>query len=170
MKPVPDYNNTHCLDTWIGDHGECRYDFNISYRTDSVYLYEYYVEDNEPSPILEFTSFGHVYNVRDQKTPKLIGRLHTPRGCKFGSTLEFVSSTQSVNEQPAMRVLYEKPHVEMFINFEKALCKLLTMRRHYSSNRLIIGFLNADWGALKAANLSHPELTIAFINRRPLWD
>lgn len=161
MKPIPDYNNTHYLVAWIGDH-DVEFELKISYDTDSVYLYEYYLENDEPSPILEFTSFGHVYSVRDQKNPKLIGHLLTPRLYKCGSALEFVSSTPSVNVQPAMRVLYEKPHVEMFINFEKVLCKLLTMWRHDSSNRLINDFLNADWEALKAANLSHPELTIAF--------
>lgn len=161
MKPIPDYEDTTTLALWVGDLGECLYELKISYETDSVYLYVSYVEDDAPSVVLEFTSNSAVVDVRDQKNPKLLGCLRTPPFYRFGSALEFVSSTQSVNGQSAMCVLYEKPHVEMFINFEKELCKLLTVY-HDSPNRLINDFLNADWDALKAANLSHPKLTIAF--------
>lgn len=161
MKPITDYDDTNALATWVGDLGECFYELKISYETDSVYLYVAHIEDDTPSAILEFTSNSAVVDVRDQKNPKLLGYLRTPPFYKFGSALEFVSSAPSVNDQPAMWLLYEKPHVEMFINFEKTLCKLLTVY-HDSPNRLINDFLNADWGALKAANLSHPELTIAF--------
>lgn len=162
MKPIPDYNATTILATWLDDLGECLYELRISYKTDSVYLYEYHLEEDIPPPVLEFTSDSHIYDVRDQKKPKLIGRIRTPHNRECGDALEFVSCTSSVNGQPAMRVLYAKPHVEMFINFEKALCKLLTKWRYSSSYWLINDFLNADWDALKAANLSHPELIIDF--------
>ena len=161
MKPIPDYNATTILATWLDDLGECLYELKISYKTDSVYLYEYHPEEDIPSPVLEFISDNHIYDVRDQKKPKLIGRIRTPHSREYSDALEFVSCTSSVNGQPAMRVLYGKPHGQMFINFEKVLCKLLTVH-HDSPNRLIDDFLNANWDALKAANLSHPELIIDF--------
>ena len=126
----------------------------ISYDTDSVYLFSH------GTALLEFTSDSRVLDIRNPDNPRLIGYIHTPKGFEFGQALELesVQHTSSTGV-PVFTVLYTRSHVEMFLRFEEAICKMLTMDKEPET---LIAFLDGNWGALKQLNPSHKDLTISF--------
>jgi hypothetical protein len=168
MEPIPNHKDTHFLAQWVGDRGEHLYGLKISYETDSTYLLAASIEDEEPSFVLEFTANSDVLDIRDKTNPKLLGRIFTPPGYKFGRALKFSPYKTDSVDQPIISILYEGPGVEMFIEFEKLICKLITVHND-SQVPLLDSFLSGDWKAVKAANPNHPKLIITFTEgKQPL--
>ena len=58
-----------------------------------------------------------------------------------------------------MSIIYAKPSVEIYINFELAICKCLTEDKSFKA---LNQFLDRDWVALKKAELHHRDLDILF--------
>lgn len=134
----------------------------ISYDTDSVYLFSH------GTAVFEFTSNSHVLDIRNQDNPRLIGYIRTPKGRGFGKALEFKSAQHiSATGVPVCTILYTKPHVEMFLRFEEAICKMLTL---YDDTDMLIdhedqkfnAFINCNWKQLEQLYPQHKDLTITF--------
>lgn len=129
----------------------------ISYDTDSTYLF---IDD---IPVIEFTANCDVLNILDPHDPSLIGRFRTPKGYSFGEALEFVSTqcTSSTGERTCS-ILYVDKHVDIFLRFEEALCKMLTTPENEEGEyKNLLAFLR-NWGEFKRLNPSHKSLTITF--------
>ena len=129
----------------------------ISYDTDSTYLF---VSD---IPVIEFTANCEVLDIRDPDSPRLIGRLRTPKGYNFGTALEYVSS--QVNSSNGLRtcsILYVDNHVEIFLRFETALCKMLTTPENKEGDYGLLKAFMRNWDEFKQLNPSHKSLTITF--------
>lgn len=152
-KPIPPIHETSCIAYWnippviLG----------ISYDTDSTYLF---VSD---IPVIEFTANCDVLNVLDPHNPSLIGRLRTPKGYAFGTALEFVS-TQHVSPTgfPSCSILYVDKHVDIFLRFETALCKMLTTPENKEGDYCLLKAFMRNWDEFKQLNPSHKSLTITF--------
>lgn len=129
---------------------------NISYNTDSVYLYkESSAKDGTMVPVLEFTYNSSVLDIRDLDQVRCIGYLRTPPGVEFGRALMFESSKLE-NGKPVFTIHYNKPHVEIFLRFEEAICKMLCK----DGIETLYAFLDQDWKKIKERNLHHSELII----------
>lgn len=152
-KSIPQIHETHNLAYWnVG-----MVLLNISYETDSVYLFV------EGVPIIEFTANCEVLGIADPAQPRLIGRIRTPKGYSFGTALEFVS-TQHVSPTglPSCSILYVDKHVDIFLRFEEALCKMLIGFEAMDGDKSKLNAFTRDWDAFKLLNPSHKSLTITF--------
>jgi hypothetical protein len=146
----PNIEDTATL--WIGSTDSCPnfLSLNISYKTDSVYLYkESFAKDGTMIPVLEFTSNCKVLDIRDINQVRCIGRIRTPAGVRFGSELMF-ESTELENGRAVFTVHYDKPDPQMFINFEQRICQMLCQDNCDALDE----FLDQDWKKLKARNSS----------------
>ena len=152
-KSIPPIHETSCIAYW----NTPPVILGISYDTDSTYLF---VSD---IPVIEFTANCEVLDIRNPDSPRLIGRLRTPKGYNFGTALEFVSS--QVNSSNGLRtcsILYVDNHVDIFLRFEEALCKMLTTPENEEGEyNNLLAFLR-NWDEFKQLNPSHKSLTITF--------
>ncbi len=153
---IPDYEDTTMLAMIVTDDDLCYLSLNISYNTDSVYLYrESAAKDSTMCAVMEFTSNSTVLDVRNLDEVRSIGYLRTPPGAEFGTALMFESSTLEKG-RPVFTIHYNKPHVEMFLRFEEAICKMLCKENIES----LYAFLDQDWEKIKGYNLQHKDLII----------
>lgn len=147
-KSIPPIHETHSLAYWNSG----RVLLNISYDTDSVYLLV------EGIPTIEFTYDSRVLDIRNPDKPRLIGNIRTPKGYAFGSALEFVSTQYALSTGlPSCTILYDDSHFEIFLRFEKELCKMLSINNYDKLNAFL-----SDWGEFKKLKPEHKSLTITF--------
>lgn len=160
---IPEFDDTVILDSITCPDDKELLILTISYQTDSVYLFkESFSKDYNFKPLLEFTSNSVVLDVRNLEEVKCMGYIRTPAGVEFGSALMF-ESTLCKKGTPAFKIHYDKPHVEMFINFEKEICKMLVA----NGTDALYQFLDQDFYNLKSSHdkyhLSGNNLTVEFV-------
>lgn len=133
MKKLPKFEDCVLLDCMENTAGELFY-FAISTDTDSVYLFK--DGKNNFPVVLEFTSSSEVIEHVSGKA-NYLGWIKTPQGKQFGEVLEFYSIDPS-----KFTMVSDRPHVEMFIELEKKICRYLVQDKE---PELLQAFLQQNW-------------------------
>jgi hypothetical protein len=133
MKKVAKFEDCIVLDCMENAAGGLFY-FAISTDTDSVYLFK---DGGDSFPaVLEFTPSSEVIE-RVSGKDSYLGWIKTPQGKQFGKALEFYSIDPS-----KFTMTYDKPHVEMFIELEKKICRYLVQDK---DPEILKAFLQQNW-------------------------